>query len=108
MIFRFRKKDNSVLTIGITGIGQERYMPYHTRCKLKSGGSVFRKGKRREEAADTPRLSRQKAERTKTGNNYLSQIYEKDTRDILTDSDAVDLFNRVLLKKRAHNDQENS
>jgi len=79
-------------------------MPKNTKGRLKSKNSGFRKRERTEEAADTPQLIRQNVKGTKTGNNSLSQLSETDTHDVFTDYDAVELFNRVLLKKRFERD----
>lgn len=76
-------------------------MPGHTKSRLKSKDSGFWKGERTVEMRENPRLSRQKRTGTKTGNTSLSQLSRTDTHDIFTDYDAVEIFNRVLLKKRA-------
>jgi hypothetical protein len=79
-------------------------MPKNTKGRLKSENSGFRKRKRTEKTADTPQLIRQNVKGTKTGNNSLSQLSETATHDVFTDYDAVELFNRVLLKKRFERD----
>jgi hypothetical protein len=74
-------------------------MPKNFKGRLKSENSGFRKRERTEETADTPQLIRQNVKGTKTGNNSLSQLSKTDTPDVFTDYDAVEIFNRVLLKK---------
>jgi hypothetical protein len=75
-------------------------MPGHTNDRLKSENSGSRKRERTEDSADTPQLIRQNVNGTKTGNISFSQLSETDTHDVFTDYDAVEIFNRVLLKKR--------
>lgn len=75
------------------------YMPSHTRSRLRSEGSGSRKGERAEETADMPRLSRQKVKGTKTGKGSVPRVSVSDSTSVMTDADAVDTFNRVLLKK---------
>jgi hypothetical protein len=81
-------------------------MPSHTKSRLKSKDSGFREGEKSGEITDTPRLSRQKGKGTKTGNTSLPQRSRTDTHDLFTDYDAVEIFNRVLLKKRDAHHQE--
>jgi hypothetical protein len=75
-------------------------MPGHTNDRLKSENSGSRKRERTEDSADTPQLIRQNVNGTKTGNISFSQLSETDTHDVFTDYDAVEILNRVLLKKR--------
>ena len=79
-------------------------MPKNTKGRLKLENSGFRKRERMEETADTPQLIRQNVKGTKTGNNSLSQLSKTDTHDFFTDYDAVEIFNRVLQKKRFERD----
>jgi hypothetical protein len=81
-------------------------MPNHTRSRLKSKDSGFRRGERPGETTDTLRLSRQNGEGIKTGNTSLSQLSRTDTQDRFTDYDAIEIFNHVLLKKRDAHLQE--
>jgi len=79
-------------------------MPKKINGRLKSENSGFRKRERTEETVDTPQLIRQNVKDTKTGNNSHYQLSETDAHNVFTDYDAVELFNRVLLKKRHGND----
>jgi hypothetical protein len=79
-------------------------MPGHINGRLKSEKSGFRKGERSKDTADTPQLSRQEVKGSKTGNNSSPRLSKTDTHAVFTDYDAVELFNRVLLKKRHGND----
>jgi len=87
---------------GLTGNIKKNggYMPKNTKGRLKSEKTGFRKRERTEKTADTPQLIRQNVKGTKTGNNSLSQLSKTDTHDVFTDYDAVEIFNRVLSKKR--------
>lgn len=79
-------------------------MPGRTNDRLKSENSGFRKEAQSADSADTPQLIRQNVKGTKTGNISFSQLSETDTHDVFTDYDAVEIFNRVLLKKRHKRD----
>ena len=79
-------------------------MPKNTHGTLKSGNSGFRKRERTEETADISQLIRHNVKGTKTGNNSRSQLSETETHDFFTDYDAVEIFNRVLSKKRFEHD----
>jgi len=81
-------------------------MQSHTKGRLKSKDSGFRKRERNGKTTDTPRSSRQKGKGTKTGDTSLSLVSRTDTHDLFTDYDAVEIFNRVLLKKRDASHQE--
>ncbi|MDD1712322.1 MAG: hypothetical protein LUQ69_04045, partial [Methanoregulaceae archaeon] len=59
-------------------------MPSHTKGKLKSDDSGFRKGKQTH--PDTPAFRQQKVKGIKTENKLHSQLSETDTRDLFTDS----------------------
>jgi len=74
-------------------------MSGHINGKLKPENSGFRKGEQSEDSADI-HLNRQNVKSKKTGNNSTARLSKTDTHDILTDYDAVEIFNRVLLKKR--------
>ena len=61
-----------------------------------------RKGKN----ADIPQLSRQKVKGIQPANTPHSQLSKTDSHDLFTDYDAIEIFNRVLLKKRDANHEE--
>jgi hypothetical protein len=79
-------------------------MPGHFSRRLKSGDSGRKIRELTGESADTRQLSRRKMKDTKTGNNSISQVSETDTHEVFTDYDAVELFNKLLLKKRQRPD----
>ena len=79
-------------------------MPKNTNGRLKSENSDLGKRERTEETEDTSQLIRQNMKGTKTGYNSFSQLSETDKHDIFTNYDAVELFNRVLLKIRYERD----
>lgn len=74
-------------------------MPSYTKGRLKSKESGFRKWERTKETADTPQLNRKKVKDKKTSNGSFPQLSIRDISCIITDCDAVDMFNRVLLNK---------
>lgn len=79
-------------------------MPNNTNGRLKSGDSGVRPGGRTCETVKTIQSGRQKIKVKKNGNNSLFQLSETDTHNVFTDYDAVEIFNRVLLKKRDGSD----
>jgi hypothetical protein len=79
-------------------------MPKNTNGSLKSGNSGFRKRERTEETTETPQLIRRHVKGITTRNNSVSQLSKTDPHDVFTDHDAVEIFNRVLLKKRFERD----
>jgi len=84
----------------MTGNGQGEHLLRHTKGRLKSEDSGLMTGVQTEETPDTLRLSRQKVKGTKIGNIPISQVSRTDTHDLFTDHDAVEIFNRVVLKNR--------
>lgn len=74
-------------------------MPSRTKDRLKSKNSGFRKGEQSEDSTDTS-LNRHNVKSQKTGNKSIPQLSKTDTHGIFTDYDAVEHFNRILLKKR--------
>jgi len=97
--------ESQVMTQGLPeNKGQGKLMPGHTDGSLKPGNSGSRKRVRTEEISYNPQPVRQNVKCTKTGGNSLHQLSEKDTHDVFTDFDAIEIFNRVLLKKRFERD----
>jgi hypothetical protein len=78
-------------------------MPGHTNGSLKSGNSGSRKRERTEDSEDTP-LNRHNGKSKKTGNNSVPRLSKTDTHSIFTDYDAIEHFDRILLKKRNRRD----
>jgi len=100
MILKWLRKDKRVLTPGLLGNKKRNSdMSHHTNCRSKSENSGFKKRERTEKIADTSQLVQHTVKETKNGNNSFSQLSKTDTHDIFTDYDAVEIFNRVLLKK---------
>jgi hypothetical protein len=79
-------------------------MSKNTDGSLKSGNSGLRNRERTEEPAETPQLTQRYVNGIKTRNNSVSQLSKTDPHDVFTDYDAVEIFNRVLLKKRFERD----
>jgi hypothetical protein len=82
-------------------------MPDHTIGSLKSEDTGLMNEEQTEEIPNTPQLSRQKVKGTKTGNKSVPRLAKTETHAVFTDYDAVEIFNRVLLKKHAGNNKVN-
>jgi hypothetical protein len=74
-------------------------MPDHTNGRLKSGEPDVRKEDRIYDTTDTFQSNQQKANMKKTGNSSHSSSSKTSNHEIFTDYDAIEHFNRVLLKK---------